>query len=95
MKLSSAIKPISYVKAHAAEVIRGVSESSDVVIVTQNGEAKVVIQSLEAYEKQQESIAMLKMIHQSRKSIQAGEKREASEVFDLLRQKISSKLTDQ
>ena len=91
MKLASAIKPISYVKAHAAEVIREVSETNGVVIITQNGEGRAVIQSLVEYERQQESLAMLKLAHQSRKSFEAGHKREASEVFDKVRRKLSAK----
>ncbi|HEB92486.1 MAG TPA: type II toxin-antitoxin system Phd/YefM family antitoxin [Gammaproteobacteria bacterium] len=43
MKLSSQIKPISYLKAHASELIRKLSEQQEPLIITQNGEAKVVI----------------------------------------------------
>jgi PHD/YefM family antitoxin component YafN of YafNO toxin-antitoxin module len=88
MNLSSSVKPISYVKTHAAEVMRNICDDHDIVIVTQNGEAKVVMQNLKDYEQQQDSLAMLKIIHQSRKSIQAGEKREAKEVFSHLRNRI-------
>ena len=95
MKLSSAVKPISYVKSHAAEVIRDVHDNNDVVIITQNGEVKAVIQSMNDYEKQQESMAMLKLIHQSRKSIHSGDKKEASQVFDSLREKIKNRSTSE
>ena len=42
MKLSSHIKPISYLKAHAAEIVRGLAEQGEPLIITQNGEAKAV-----------------------------------------------------
>jgi len=47
MKLSSQIKPISYLKAHAAEIVRKLGEKREPLIITQNGEAKVVIQDIE------------------------------------------------
>lgn len=50
MKLSNQIKPISYLKAHAAEVVRNLAGQSEPLIITQNGEAKVVIQDIESYE---------------------------------------------
>jgi len=50
MKLSNQIKPISYFKAHASEVIRQLSSEKEPMIITQNGEAKVVIQDIQSYE---------------------------------------------
>ena len=72
MKLSRCVKPISYLKAHAAELIRDVAETHDSVVITQNGEATAVLQSVQDYEELQESLALLKMIHQSRKSFDEG-----------------------
>ncbi|MBW6474485.1 MAG: type II toxin-antitoxin system Phd/YefM family antitoxin, partial [Anaerolineaceae bacterium] len=46
MKLSSQIKPISYLKAHAAEIVRNFGEQREPLIITQNGEAKVVMQDI-------------------------------------------------
>ena len=56
MKLSSQIKPISYLKAHAAEIVRKLNEHREPLVITQNGEAKVVIQDIESYEQTQETI---------------------------------------
>jgi prevent-host-death family protein len=50
MKLSSQIKPISYLKAHAAEIVRKLNEHRKPMVITQNGEAKAVIQDIESYE---------------------------------------------
>ena len=55
-RLSRQIKPISYVKAHAAEVIRDLSEGREPLIVTQNGEARAVIQDIESYEQTQDFV---------------------------------------
>ncbi len=85
MKLSKQIKPISYLKAHAAEVIRQLREQKIPLIITQNGEATVVIQDIESYEQMQETIALLKIIALGNRQIEAGKVREASEVINQLR----------
>ena len=61
MKLSSQIKPISYLKAHAAEIVRSLGEQGEPLVITQNGEAKVVMQDIESYEQTQETMALLKI----------------------------------
>jgi prevent-host-death family protein len=59
MKLSRQIKPISYLKAHAAEIVRTMSAQEGPLIITQNGQAKVVLQDIESYEQIQETMALL------------------------------------
>ena len=58
MKLSSQIKPISYLKAHAAEIVRTLGDRQEPLIITQNGEAKAVIQDIDSYERMQETVAL-------------------------------------
>ena len=72
MKYSESIKPISYLKTHASEVIRDVSNNQKTLVITHNGEAKVVLQDVKVYEKTQESIALLKMLALSGKEIKLG-----------------------
>ena len=62
MKLSSQIKPISYLKAHVSEVVREIGKQSEPLIITQNGEAKAILQDIHSYEQQQETMALLKML---------------------------------
>ncbi|PCI41428.1 MAG: antitoxin, Phd family protein [Proteobacteria bacterium] len=69
MKLSSQIKPISYLKSHAADIVRNMREP---LVITQNGEAKVVIQDVHSYEKTQETMAMLKLLALGNKQIEEG-----------------------
>ena len=57
MKLSENIKPISYLKTHASEVIHEIGESGNSYVITLNGEARVVVQDVREYEKTQESLA--------------------------------------
>ena len=62
MKLSSQIKPISYLKAHASDVVHQLNEHKEPMIITQNGEAKLVVQDIESYERTQETLALLKIL---------------------------------
>ncbi len=72
MKYSESIKPISYLKTHASKVIRDVAENQRTLVITHNGEAKVVLQDVKVFEKTQESIALLKMLALSGKEIKLG-----------------------
>lgn len=86
MKLSSQIKPISYLKAHAAEIVRNMSAQNEPLIITQNGEAKVVIQNIESYEQTLETMAFLKILALGNRLIEEGEFEPASGVIQRLRQ---------
>lgn len=81
MKLSSRIKPISYIKANAAEVLRGLADDAEPLIITQNGEARAVLQDIDAYEQTQETLALLTLLALGEREIQASETMVASAVF--------------
>jgi len=72
MKLSQDVKPVSYFKNNMAEVIRRLNENQGTMIITQNGEAKVAMMDIKAYEGMQETLAMLEMIAQGKKNIAEG-----------------------
>ena len=72
MKLAKRIKPISYLKANAAKVVRGLAESGEPMIITQNGEATAVIQDIASYEKTQETLALLKILALGEQQIKEG-----------------------
>jgi prevent-host-death family protein len=86
MKLSSQIKPISYLKAHAAEIVRTLGEQRQPLIITQNGEAKVVVQDIASYEQTQEAMALLKILALGNRQIEAGKVQPAAEVIKRLRE---------
>ena len=69
MKYSKSIKPISYLKAHASALVRELNENGETMIITLNGEAKVVVQDIKVYEQMEDSLALLKILAQSSKSI--------------------------
>ena len=62
MKLSESVKSISYLKANAANLIDDINQNQSTFIITQNGEAKVVVQDIKLYEKTQDTLAMLKLL---------------------------------
>ncbi|MBV1786940.1 type II toxin-antitoxin system Phd/YefM family antitoxin [Marinobacterium sp. D7] len=85
MKLSSQIKPISYLKAHAAEIVRNLSGKGEPLVITQNGEAKVVIQDIESYEQTQETLALLKILALGTRQIEEGKVQPSGDVVQRLR----------
>lgn len=72
MRFSSQIKPISYLKAHASEVLRQLGENREIMVITQNGEAKAILQDVSTYEESQETLALLKVLALGQREIDAG-----------------------
>jgi prevent-host-death family protein len=85
MSLSDHIKPISYLKANAAKIAEELKNDGEAYIITQNGEAAMVVQSVAEYEQTQETLAMLKLITQSDKDIEQGNVHDARAVLAELR----------
>ena len=88
MNLSIDIKPISYLKSKTAEVINEANQNKRVIIITQNGEAKVVIQDIKTYENMQNSINLLKLIVQSENDIENKNIVNQEEMFSNLEKKL-------
>ncbi len=88
MKLREAVKPISYLKAHASDILREIADGDKTYVITQNGEAKAVVQGVESYEQTQETLALLKMLAQSAKSLQEGRVRPIGKAFKDLGKRI-------
>lgn len=91
MKLSAQIKPISYLKAHAAEIVRTMGEQGGPLVITQNGEAKVVLQDIQSYEQIQETMALLKILALGNRQIEAGNVEPAVAVVQRLRKRGSER----
>jgi prevent-host-death family protein len=87
MKRSSQIRPISYLKAHAAEIVRNLAERQEPMIITQNGEAKVVIQAIESYEQTQQTMALLKVLALGMRRVEEGKVIPAAKVVQRLRKR--------
>ncbi|MCL5286136.1 MAG: type II toxin-antitoxin system Phd/YefM family antitoxin [Nitrospirae bacterium] len=89
MKLSSQIKPIRYLKAHAAKIVRNMSGQEEVI--TQNGEAKVVMQDIESYEQTQETMALLKILALGTHQVEEGKVQPAGDVVQRLRDRSKNR----
>ena len=87
MKLSSQIKPISYLKAHAAEIVRTLGAQGEPLVITQNGEAKAVMQDIGSYEQTQETMALLKILALGGRQVEAGQVQPAADVIARLRER--------
>jgi len=88
MSLSDHIKPISYLKANAAKIAAELKDDGEAYIITQNGEAAMVVQSVADYEQTQETIAMLQLTALGEKEIAAGKTVKAKEAFAQIRNKM-------
>lgn len=85
MRYSSQVKPISYLKANAAEVLLDLAERREPLVITQNGEAKAVIQDIASYEQTRETLALLKILALGNQEIEAGRVMPAADVISRLR----------
>ncbi|WP_319523737.1 type II toxin-antitoxin system Phd/YefM family antitoxin [uncultured Desulfosarcina sp.] len=85
MNFKKDIKPISFFKSHAAEVIKNLNETHGTMIITQHGEAKAIIQDITEYERIQEALALLKMAAEGQKDFKEGNTISAAEMIDELR----------
>jgi prevent-host-death family protein len=82
MSLAEQIKPITYLKSSAAEIVKEFATNPEPIIITQNGEAKMVVMSIAEYEKQQETMALLKLLALGRKEFEAGKFSNAESFLD-------------
>lgn len=90
MRYSTQVRPISYLKAHAADVLLDLAERREPMVITQNGEAKAVVQDVASYEETQETLALLKLLALGNRDIEAGRTRPARAVVERLRSKSTA-----
>jgi prevent-host-death family protein len=90
MRYSSQIKPISYLKANAAEVLLDLEEQRRPLVITQNGEAKAVLQDVASYEETQETLALLKILALGSLQVEQGKVKPVADVVKRLRAKTTA-----
>lgn len=90
MRYSSQVKPISYLKANAAEVLTRLAERREPLVITQNGEAKAVLLDVVSFEETQETLALLKILALGNQDVAAGKVKLAAEVVADLRARRSA-----
>lgn len=81
MKLSTQIKPISYLKSHTAQIVKELTDSRQPMVITQNGEATLVVMDVKSFEEHEQTLALLKLLAMGNKEIEQGKFRDADAVF--------------
>lgn len=81
MKYSTQVKPISYLKSHAAEIVTTLTQTREPLLITQNGEAKLVVMDVKSFEEQEQAMALLQLLAQGRQEIEEGRVSSATDVF--------------
>lgn len=87
MRYSSQVKPISFLKANAAEVLMHLAERREPLVITQNGEARAVLQDVASYEETQETLALLKILALGQQDVEVGRVKPVADVVARLRAK--------
>jgi prevent-host-death family protein len=81
MNISSDIKPISFLKSHAADILKQINDTHRPVVITQNGEPRAVLQDPESYDNMRKAIGLLKLISQGEEDIKQGKTKSQNQVF--------------
>lgn len=87
MRYSVQVRPISYLNAHAAEVLLDLADRREPMVITQNGEAKAVLQDVASYEQTQDTLALLKLLALGSQDVAAGKTTAARAVVARLKAK--------
>jgi len=90
MKISTDIKPVSFLKSRAADMLKQINETHRPIVITQNGEPKGVLQDPESYENMRNAIGLLKLISQGEEDIRNEKSKKQSKVFSDLEKLLGS-----
>jgi prevent-host-death family protein len=82
MNITNDIKPVTYLKARAADLLNQINETHRPVIITQNGEPRAVLQDPKSYENMRNAIGILKLISEGESDIRGGRTKSQEDVFD-------------
>lgn len=91
MILKEDIKPITYLKSNASSILDHINRTHRTVVITQNGEAKGVLQDPETFDKTQNALAMFKLISIGEQQIKKGEGIEQTKVFSRIEKLLNDK----
>ena len=91
INLKADIKPISYIKTNAADMMKYVNENRNPIIITQNGEAKAVLLDVDSYQEMKNAFSLMGIIKEAEKEIEKKDYKESEVVFSELRKKAKAK----
>ena len=92
MNISKDIKPITYLKSRAADLLKQINETHRPVVITQNGEPRAVLQDPESYENMRNAIGILKLISQGEEDIKTGKSKLQEDVFAEIESSLKEKM---
>ena len=94
MKMREDIRPVTYLKSRAADLLDQLNKTHRPVVITQNGEARAVIQDPDSYERTKTAVGLLKLLAQGEEDIRSGKTDDQDEVFDRLARKLKDSKAD-
>jgi len=92
MNISKDIKPITYLKANAAELLKQINETRRPVVITHNGEPRAVLQDPESYDNMRNAIGILKLISQGEEDVKNGKSKAQQDVFAEIEKTLKEKM---
>lgn len=92
MNISKDIKPITYLKSKAPDLLKQINETHRPVVITQNGEPKAVLQDPESYQNMRNAVGILKLISQGEQDVKEGMWKSQEEVFTNVEKILSEKM---
>jgi prevent-host-death family protein len=90
MKMSEDIRPVTYLKSKAADILQQINETHRPVIITQNGEPRAVLQDPESYERMKAAIGLMKLLAQGEQDVRRGRMTGQDEMFKRLEKKLTA-----
>ena len=92
MNIVNDIKPVTYLKSKAADLLKQINETQRPVIITQNGEPRAVLQNPESYEKMRNAIGILKLLSQGEADVRSGRTKAQEKMFDEIEDALNKRL---
>ncbi len=94
MNLKEDIRPISYIKTNAADMLKRVNDTHNPIVITQNGEAKAVLMDTESYQDMRNSLGILKILAEGERAAEEGQVYTQDEVFNYMDEKLKKLKND-
>ena len=89
MKVSEDLRPVTYLKSRAADLLAQLNETRRPIFITQNGAARAVIQDPESYEQTRPAIGLLKLLIAGERDARSADTEDQDELFDRLEKKLT------
>ncbi len=89
MEIVNDIKPVTYLKSRAADVLKYINETHRPMIITQNGEAKAVIQDPKSYQDMRNALAIMKLLSFAEEDIKNGDLHCEEDVFNAVEELLN------